>query len=135
MKAIDSYVQATEKLVKKFIKTYYTYEEWYTADYYLIWWRNRLHAGPLEVNDRFWWLDSIYEALLHKIPTDKLFEWYDYQEAKHTRKNKGDDVVCTNLTTRYLWDRVYTQEEKDEDNKRLKEIRDSFRESMDQYNK
>ena len=135
MEAIDNYKKATEKLVKEFIQTYYTDEEGYTADYYLIWWRDRLHPWPLEVNDRYRSLDSIYEALLHQIPKDVLFEWYDYQEAKHTRKSKGDDVICTNLTTRYLWEKVYSKEERAEDEKRLQEIRISLVNSIEKQKK
>jgi len=128
---IENYIKSTEDIVKEFIKTYYTDEDGYIADYYLIWWRDRLHPWPLEVNDSYWWIDNVYEALLHNIPKDILFEWYDYQEAKHTIKNKGDDVICINLTTRYLWEKVYTEEEKAKDQKRLWEIRDMLKESID----
>jgi len=128
---IENYIKSTEDIVKEFIKTYYTDEDGYIADYYLIWWRDRLHPWPLEVNDSYWWIDNVYEALLHNIPKDILFERYDYQEAKHTIKNNWDDVICINLTTRYLWEKVYTEEEKAKDQKRLWEIRDMLKESID----
>lgn len=133
MKTLTKYIKATEKMVHKFIKKYYTYEDDSLADYYLIWWRDRLHAWPLEVCDRYWSLEDIYQALLHNVPKDVLFEWYDYSYAQHTKKQKWDDVVCYNLASRYLWDRVYTEVEKKADERRLKEIQVMFIEEIEKY--
>ena len=64
----------------------------------------------------FWSIDNIFEALLHNIPKDVLFAWYDYSYDKHIGnkvKEKPDTIV--NLTSFALGAIEYTDEEKAKD--------------------
>jgi len=73
----------------------------------------------------YWNIDQIYEALLHDIPKEKMFEWYRYSlnkmelnETKH------------NLVSYCKGSKVYTEEEQKEDEERIKEAFRLLQESI-----
>lgn len=136
MKVIENYLKAMEGMVDVFCNTYYKDDEGHITDYYMIgvdW--DRLHPWPVEIHDRYWSMDNIYEALLNKIPKDKLFEWYDYSYAKHFIKKEDPkyNEPIINLTTFCLWDRVYTKEEREEDERKIEETWYSLRDSINRH--
>jgi len=79
MKVLDNYYKAFEKVVKKFTKTYHSYEDGSIPDYYIIGSWKTMWPDTVQINDDWFWnIEDMYTALLNNIPEDKLFEWYDY---------------------------------------------------------
>lgn len=124
------YLNTTDSLVKSFVSKYYTDEEWDDARYYIIWSYDpdgiRCFPWPVCINDDiFWNIDNIREALYHNIPKDKLMEWYEYRSDFNMWKwdSKEDP---TNLVTRFLWEKEYTEEDRQESQERIKWIYDEL---------
>ena len=109
---------------------YYTYDEEDVADRYIIedWIRNSPYT--VEVNDYYRNINDIYTAVNHKIPEDKLFEWYDYSLNKHQIKSEWWDEIIRNLYNFVYWEYIYTEEEKAEDNEKIKKARETLRDAV-----
>jgi len=127
---IDNYNNAIDLLIKEFVRMYYTYDEDDVADRYIIedWIRNAPYT--VEVNDYYRNINDIYTAVNHKIPEDKLFEWYDYSLNKHQIKSDWWDAIIRNLYNFVYWEYIYTEEEKAEDNEKIKKARETLRDAV-----
>ncbi len=79
MKVLEKYYKSFDKLAKKFVKKYHSYEDWSVPDYYIIGGWKTMWPDTVQVNDDWFWnIEDMYTALLNNIPEDKLFEWYNY---------------------------------------------------------
>jgi len=127
---IDNYNNAIDLLIKEFVRMYHTYDEDDVADRYIIedWIRNAPYT--VEVNDYYRNINDIYTAVNHKIPEDKLFEWYDYSLNKHQIKSEWWDEIIRNLYNFVYWEYIYTEEEKAEDNEKIKKARETLRDAV-----
>lgn len=127
---IDNYNNAIDLLIKEFVRMYHTYDEDDVADRYIIedWIRNAPYT--VEVNDYYRNINDIYTAVNHNIEKDKLFEWYDYSLNKHQIKSDWWDAIIRNLYNFVYWEYIYTEEEKAEDNEKIKKAREALRDAV-----
>lgn len=121
MKKTKIYDEAFILLVEEFIEKYYTYDDWSKQDYYVVGGFGRYSPHTVWIWDQFRSINDIYEALLHEITLDKLFERYEYSLNKHTINDKGWNETIVNLVNFYKWDIEYTKEDEEKDNKRISE--------------
>ena len=71
MKEIKAYNKAAQALADKFIKTYFEEPD--------AWWVGEEIGGVFYVNDMFFSLSRIKEALELKATQEQLFEYYDLE--------------------------------------------------------
>ena len=129
---LKKYIKINEKLVKKFVNTYFSDEDGYEADYYIIGWWDRMHWWPVEIADTYWNIDDMYTALLHNIPEKILMNWYWYSYNKASLNKNWEDNIIKNLYSFYKsWD-IYTNEEEKEDDKKVNK---AFKELLGAINK
>lgn len=132
---LQAYDESFELLVNEFVEIYYTDEEWYSQDYYIIWEWGRLAPDVVGIGDYFWNITDMYESLKHNIPKDTLFDWYDYCLDQHIENDKLKEewkkpLPITNLVHYHKWAPKYTKEElkKSEDN--VKEAEKMFKDIL-----
>lgn len=88
------YQSAIVRMTEEFIKRYYTFDDDSSSDYYIISQDSELAPWPIEIDDMYWGVNMIYEALKNDIPKKILFDWYFYYL---DRVWKWEDAM--NLTT------------------------------------
>jgi hypothetical protein len=113
---IQEYNNALYTIINAFVEKYYTYSDGSVADFDIIGINSNMHPWPVEIADYYRSISDIYTALLNDIPSDTLFERYDYSLNQYELK---EPII--NLYSYWRWARVYTQEERDKDNTRIKE--------------
>lgn len=117
--SIEQYDRVFKQVCEEFISTYYTWDDGSISEWYIIGEWGRLAPDIIEVNDTYWSINNMYEALKNDIPRDKLIERYDYAFNKHQLKKQP-----VNLTSYALGVKPYTEEERLADEEKIKE---SFR--------
>ena len=70
MKELKAWEKATQELADAFVKKYYGKD----ADFY---WVSAEIGDILVVNDHFWNVSNIVDALRWNCSEERLFEWYD----------------------------------------------------------
>ena len=111
----------------QFVEKYYSQEDEDIIPYwYIVWeWGNLFH-NVLSVSDDFWSIEDIYIALKHNITSDLVFAWYEYS----FNKNTSEEWEYFNLYDFSFWNYVYTEEERQKDELKIKEAHDLFMESL-----
>lgn len=105
MSAIQEYNKAVTSLIREFSKKYYWNSD---MDWHVIWEDLRMAPDVIEISDMFWNIGNMYEALLHKIPRKKLFDWYDYCLT-------CDRTDWINLIHYYMGAKNYSEKDKKKD--------------------
>lgn len=125
--AIEQYNRSINLMIEEFIKIYYTDEEGYPSEWYIIgeWWR--LAPDTIEVEEMYWNADNIYEALKNEIDKEKLFERYWYALNKYELKE-----TPINLVNYALGVKPYTEEERLADEAKIKEAFRLLKESINE---
>lgn len=131
MDKITQYNFSFDQLVRSFVEKYYKNDEDDIAEYYIIgeWWN--LWPDIVEVNDMYRRITDIHTALKNDIPENKLFARYDYSLNKHTINKKWGDEVIVNLYNFAFWPTEYTEEQRETDEAKVKEIYQSLMEECD----
>lgn len=130
MKEIDNYNKAFIELVEKFVKTYYTDDEWYEEEYHIIWGMDRLAPYTVWIWDEFWDVGNIWEALHHKIPESRLLEWYyDVNMAE------WENYREINLVSFHLWAKKYSKSEIAKSEKDVKKAKENLFNELKKYEK
>lgn len=78
---LRNYENAVEALAQEFAKKYYE------SDCYFYWIGDEI-GGTLVINDEFWNLDRIVEAIRLKPTSDQLFDFYNYELECYSRSKK-----------------------------------------------
>lgn len=91
-KAINRWEKATNELVDIFVDYYFGKENEPE-----VWWVADDIGGVLFVNDYFFDLNRIREALMYKASKRKLFDFYDYELNWHMNKKNKGEPVCPNF--------------------------------------
>lgn len=94
---IQNYNNALYTIINAFVEKYYTYDDDSVADFDIIGINSNMHPWPVEIADYFRSISDIYTALLNDIPSDTLFERYDYSLNQYELKQP-----ITNLYNYYL---------------------------------
>ena len=81
---VNEYETACVRLALKFVEKYYCDED-LSIDDMEFWWPGDIIGGVLAVNDHFWDMESIVEAIRINAPEEKLFNWYDSMDADGKR--------------------------------------------------
>lgn len=125
--AIEQYDRSFKLICEEFISTYFTWDDGSVSEWYIIgeWWR--LAPDVIEVDDTYWSINNMYEALKNDIPRDKLMERYDYAFNKHQLKEQP-----VNLTSYALGVKTYTEKERLADEDKIKETFRLLQESIDE---
>lgn len=89
IKEISEFNKVVDTLTILFIAKYFDIK---TADYY---WIADDKSGVLSINDYFFSLTRIYEAIKYNASSKKLFEYYD-EELNCSMKNKPMDMNFVN---------------------------------------
>jgi hypothetical protein len=74
-KVLENWEKATNELLKQFLDKYFN-EEDYEPDWY---WISNAIGETVEINDYFFNLDRIVEAIRYNASKKKLFDFYDLE--------------------------------------------------------
>lgn len=86
-KILENWEKATNELLQQFLDKYFN-EKDYEPDWY---WISDLIGETLAVNDYFFNLDRIVEAIRYNASKKKLFDFYDL-ELDYAMKNKPMEI-------------------------------------------
>jgi len=78
MTPLKAYEKAANNLARAFVEKYYGD----AADFDdpdTCWWVADHAGGVIAVNDYFWSMGDIHEAMRLDAPVDKLFKWYEHR--------------------------------------------------------
>jgi hypothetical protein len=74
---LDNLDKAIDDLAERFVAKYFG-----TDDYF---WISGDHTGVLSVNDYFFDLNRVYEAIKFNCPKKKFFDYYDLELDRHEK--------------------------------------------------
>lgn len=102
-----------KSIVNEFVEKYYTDEEWYEAESYIIGEDGDLSYNVVSVQEEYRHIENMREALYHKIPKEVVREWREY--ADELTRDSGGKKYPTNLVSYWKGaDKIeLTEEEKE----------------------
>ena len=133
---MTNFQKEQHKLIKRFIKKYYTYDDGSQSDYYCIW--EDMHwIWVIEVWGYFRNFSDMEIALKYNITEKQLRWWYDYSLDIHTEnsiieeKNRKlkwykKQKHITNLVSYVNGCPIHTEEEIKESEEKAKKAKDDF---------
>lgn len=74
---IKNFDKAMKDLCEEFAKRYMG-EDYDEDNYYMIWERDGQLSWPMEIDDRYFSLDDIYETIANDFPIPIIIEYHDY---------------------------------------------------------
>lgn len=79
MTPLQAYEKAADNLAREFVEKYYgEASDFDSPDH--CWWIADHKGGALIVNDEYWSMDIIVEAMRIDAPLEKLFNWYHHRD-------------------------------------------------------
>lgn len=87
MNITQEYRYIVDKMCEEFTKKYYTYDDWSVAEYDIIWTDKKYSPWTVMINDDYWSINQVYEALENDLPFERMQDWlYEEMEREWNMK-------------------------------------------------